>query len=601
MQTRQDTLSPEPAAGAVPICARPLVRLILLLAVVAAGHGMSVRSGLWLDDHLHYQQLQKAHWTVRDLVDASRLDVGVNRVRFWGSQAIDLRFFRPVAFGIMKAEYSLVGWHPGPMHVFHLLWHVAVAWMVGSLVAGLLRDRSAGTMASLLFAAFPNHVLSVYWISCQPELLVTFFVLIATLSYGRWAGWIETGRPSRGWLVLALVAFALALGCRENAIVWPGILLAGDLLTGRWRRVRRAIPAYLLVAGLVVLYFLVRTALLGTTVPHRPYLVYPSDPDFVEFAGIKVLYYLAGLFLYVPVLPGAAATYFAHKTYLLPIGLAWSGLIAAAALRFWRWRVLLGIAWIALVLGPILPVQPYSPHHLYLPAVGSTLLLTAGILGLWRWVRDRRPRWRQAEPWLSGIAGGIAGLTMVAACFVGGWLFVFGSASEDQLVSDVLTRGDPLASGDELFFINQPMVAGWPGPAIETATGNRLHDLTTYTLTLSDEVVLMTQPSYVTAPDRYNLQLQSGPPGWMEGASGKVFAELSGTGWPFQAGQIVKGPAFDVTIGQVDPRSGGITEMAFRFHEPLDKPGRHFYFGSPYQVAYPLHFQWDPAAAVTGP
>ena len=170
------------------------MRLGLLLAVVAAAHGFSLTSGLWLDDHLHLQQLQKAGWNLRDLVDASTLDAGVKRVRFWGSVEHELRFFRPVAFGLMKAEYTLVGWRPGPMHLFNLLWHVAVASMVGSLVAGLLRDRSAGTVACLLFAAFPDHVITVYWIACQTELMVTFFVLAATLSYARWAGWFDATR-----------------------------------------------------------------------------------------------------------------------------------------------------------------------------------------------------------------------------------------------------------------------------------------------------------------------------------------------------------------------------------------------------------------------
>ena len=276
-------------------------------------------------------------------------------------------------------------------------------------------------------------------------------------------------------------------------------------------------------------------------------------------------------------------------------------LIVAAALLLWRrWMLLLGLVWVILVFGPVLPVEP-SPHHLYLPGVGSTLLLTAVLLGLWRTVKKHWPRLQRSEPWASGIVGGLLLTTSMLACLAFGWLYVFGTASEDQLVSDVLQRGDSLASGDELFFINQPMVAGWPSPAIETASAGRLHDLKAYTLTLADELILMTRPSDVTAPDRYTLQLQAPSPGWMDGATGKVFAELSGTQWPFRLGQVVTGPVFDVTIEQVDARSGGITSLKITFHEPIDKPGRHFYFGSPYQVAYPLHFRWDRTGGVTGP
>lgn len=632
MQDVQSITTPDPAgANRPPISARPLVRLGLLIVVVAAAHGFSVTSGLWLDDHLHFQQLQKAGWNFRDLVDASTLDAGVKRVRFWGSVEHELRFFRPVAFGIMKAEYTLVGWRPGPMHVFNLLWHVAVAYMVGSLVAGLLRDRVAGTMASLLFAAFPDHVVTVYWIACQTELMVAFFVLAATLCYARWAGWFDLPRKGSdpetfygssrlatipggdaavehgergqtpGTLLLALAAFALAMGCRENAIVLPGILIAGDILSSGWRICRRRVGVYLVLGAMAVLYVVVRKmALAGMAWPHRPYVIYPGDPDFVEFASRKVLYYLGGLFMYLPILPGAAASYFAEKTHLLQIGSVFSVLIVFLALLLWRrWMLLLGIIWVLLIFAPVLPVEP-SPHHLYLPGVGAALLLSAVLLGLWRTIK-RHWRWlARSEPYASGIVGGMLLTISVLACLAFGWLYVFGTASEDQLVSDVLQRGDRLESGDELFFINQPMVAGWPSAAIETASAGRLHDLKSYTLTLADELVLMTQPSYVTARDRYTLELQAGPPGWMEGASGKVFAELSGTQWPFQAGQVVKGPVFDVTIEEVDARSGGITQLRIIFHEPIDKPGRHFYFGSPYQVAYPLHFDLDRTGGATG-
>ena len=177
--------------------------------------------------------------------------------------------------------------------------------------------------------------------------------------------------------------------------------------------------------------------------------------------------------------------------------------------------ILLGLIWVILVLGPILPVQPYSPHHLYLPAAGSTLLLTALALGTWRAIKRHWSGLARSEPYASTLVAGLLVLATVMACLVSGWLYIFGTASEDQLASDVLQRTDSLQSGDELFFINQPLVAGWPGPAVETAAGGRLHDLKSYTLTLADELILMTQPSCVTAVDRYHLQLQAdSPAGW---------------------------------------------------------------------------------------
>ncbi len=607
MEQTQITTAP-PAAQPTglphtPFLARPLVRLGMIALLVAICHGASLTTDLWLDDYLHYQQLQAADWTFSDLVDAATLDAGVDRVRFWGTVENELHFFRPAAFGLMKAEYALVGWRPAGMHVFNLLWHVAVAYLVGSLVASLLREPRAAPIASILFAAMPNHVATVYWIACQTELMVTLFIVLTVLAYGRWAGWfgsIGSGRSRH--LVLAIAAMAAAFGCRENAIILPGIIVVGDLLTAGRRAPRRCLWAWLLLAGVAGCYLLIRQlALADAALPHRPYLLYPWDPGFAAFAGRKVLYYLAGLFLYVPIVPGSAATYFATQTNLLWIGTGWSVIVLVAALLLWRVRlVLLAPAWILLAFLPILPVTP-SPHHLYLPGVGAALLLTALLLGLWRAAHRALPVLDRAEPHLWRVAAGIGTTASVCACLIWGWIFILGISSEKQLVHDVLSQAHSVQPGDELFFINQPLIAGWPAPAIEVGSGGRLHGLKSYTLTLADTPLIMSHPSQVVPLDRYQLRLASDPPGWFSGTAGQVFADLSGTTWPFQPGQIIPGPVFDVTIEQTDPDSDGVTSLRLTFHEPIDKPKRHFYFGSPHRIAYPLGFTWQPAPAVTGP
>lgn len=132
------------------------MRLALLIAVVAGAHGFSLTCGLWLDDHLHYQQLRKAGWNFHDLVAASTLDAGVQRVRFWGSTTHELRFFRPVAFALMKAEYTLIGWRPGAMHAFNLAWHLAAATLVGLLVAGLFATAQPARWRPCCSRPFPT-------------------------------------------------------------------------------------------------------------------------------------------------------------------------------------------------------------------------------------------------------------------------------------------------------------------------------------------------------------------------------------------------------------------------------------------------------------
>jgi len=607
MQTHQD-------ARTSPL-GKPRVRLALLICVVLAGHGLSVTGGMWLDDHLHWQRLQQAGWNHRDLVDASTLDAATVRVKFWGFREQVLRFYRPIAFALMKVQYSLVRWNPALMHGFNLLWHLAVAYLVGSLAAILLGDAVAGTVASLAFASFAGHVVTTYWIACQTELMVTFFGIGAVLSYARWSGWTAEARSAPGsrgrviWLVLAGICCAAAMGCRENGIVLPAVLIAGDLLIGRAGRLKRNLPVWLGLAAMVGGYLLLRSAALGGMAwPGRPYLVHPSEPGFVQFAARKLLYYLAGLFMALPVLPGAAMEYFAERTWLLQAGAALSLSAVALAVAIWRRRgLLLGAVWMVLAFLPLLPVAP-AAHHLYLPGVGAAVIYAAVLVGLWRIIKRRWRALDRAEPHLGRIAVGTWLTLATAGCVLFGWCYLAAAGAEDQVVEDVLELAEPPRSGDEVFFINLPIMSSWVTPAIETTyvrgRGQRdtgTYRLQGYVLTPSDEALMMVRPTRVTPLDRYTLRLQTDPPGWLAGASGRAFAELCGLDWPLRAGQRIPGPAYDVVVEQTDPANNSVTSLRFEFREPIDKPGRHFYLGSFYRMAYPLHFRWSEPPTVTGP
>lgn len=623
----QTSLIPTAVRAPVPWLAQPIVRLLLVVATVAVAHGYSVTSGLWLDDHLHFQQLRQARWNYQDLVDASRLDPpATDRVRFWGTAGQSLRFYRPVAFAVMKAEYTLVGWRPGPMHVLNLAWNVAVAMLVGALATRLLGSALAGTTAAVLFGIFPNNVATVSWIACQTELLVAFFGLLAVLSYGRWSGWFGNGkrleaeagaegaagvdRPMPGCggrgaiaaqgpmvlLVFAMLAYAAAMGCRENGLTLAGVMVAGDVLSGR--RWRERIWAWAALAVLAGVYLVLRTsAMEGMALPRPPYVMPLSDPGFASFVIHKFLYYLAGLFISLPVVPSGTAHVVGST--VLAIGAATTVAVTATAVRTSRRIVLLGLVWPLLVLLPLLPVFP-SPHHLYLPAVGSTILWTAALAGAWRWMARRWPG-LQSMPAVPAALTAALLVPVAVVSFGSAWVFVFSTAAEDEIVAEVLAHDESLRSGDELFFINLPISALWVTPAIENGSGGRLHDLKGAVLTVADEPQIMTRPSRVTAVDRHTLRLEMDPPGWLDGQLGQVWVQVCEVPWPPTPGQRIPGPVFDIVLERIDPGTQSVTSLRIEFKEPIDKPGRHFYFGSPYQMAYPLRFDWSVPGAVVGP
>jgi len=46
-----------------------------VLVFVLIGHAWSIDTGLYLDDHAHFQHLQRGDWSLRSVVEASRLGI----------------------------------------------------------------------------------------------------------------------------------------------------------------------------------------------------------------------------------------------------------------------------------------------------------------------------------------------------------------------------------------------------------------------------------------------------------------------------------------------------------------------------------------------
>ena len=54
----------------------------------------------------------------------------------WGRKVVGLRFFRPVAFWILRIEYTIADWNPVWMHAFSLGWHALVGLLVTHTMLG---------------------------------------------------------------------------------------------------------------------------------------------------------------------------------------------------------------------------------------------------------------------------------------------------------------------------------------------------------------------------------------------------------------------------------------------------------------------------------
>lgn len=163
---------------------------------------LCMRSGIWLGD--------SATW--RDAVVDGNCP--------WSN------YFRPFAVAVLALQLRVFEVQPGPMHVVSLLLHLTNTLLVLLLARRLMPAEMAGSklpaLFALIFGLHPALVEPVVWISCQFELLLTLFSLLALLFNAAIAA------ASTRAAAVAL-AFFLAACSKEAACVLPALVFLGDV------------------------------------------------------------------------------------------------------------------------------------------------------------------------------------------------------------------------------------------------------------------------------------------------------------------------------------------------------------------------------------
>jgi len=191
---------------------RPLAGLLLFVLVVAV-YVHSVRFGFIYDDPILFAQTP-----VRRTLD------GYSAL-FTEAHFSYLPYYRPVARLTFELQKLVHGSHAGAFHLFNAL----VAGLLASSARRVLAQRpfrareTFAWLGAALFALLPVVSSTVYPVVGRETLLSTTLVLTAV------AGFLS-GRPL--CLAGAALAFAAALGCQEQAIVLPIMLVCLDLAGG---------------------------------------------------------------------------------------------------------------------------------------------------------------------------------------------------------------------------------------------------------------------------------------------------------------------------------------------------------------------------------
>ena len=312
--------------------------------------------------------------------------------------------YRPLTISTYALDWKVarVPW----FHAVNLLWHAGTSVAVAACARRWAGDKAA-LAAGLIFAVHPVHVEAVANIAGRAELMAALFAVLAAYA--------ALGRDQIGWSALA---GALALLCKENGAVVPGLIVWGWIV-GLARPPRRRLALYVAswlavgVAYAVVRWYVLRPYagvynVAAQFVGASPWAVrLTAVAAFADFARLLVL----PLHLRVDYSPAERTLVTSPFDGRFLLGLLCLAVWAALLVLAWRRGRKLeafGLGWIGLALLPVANLlYPagvlVAERTLYLPSVGLALAAGAA-LGQLGALQPQRLAWVLG---LVVVAGGI--------------------------------------------------------------------------------------------------------------------------------------------------------------------------------------------------
>jgi len=288
-------------------------------------------------------------------------------------------FYRPLVSLSFAADHAVWGLNnPFGYHLTNVFLHCAVVLCLYAFYVRVTggSDRLVPTTAAALYAVLPAHTEAVTYISGRADMWVALFGLAALLALGRSRA---APHPAR-WYATSLCLLLAALLSKEQAVIFPLLILLTDIVVGLVPRGRTRWIYHLSSFGLVAAYAVLRLTVLWFTPAAEPPTV-----GIVERLGTT----FQTLAMYTGILAWPSGLHMERSVGSLNGLLVLAGVMmtcGAVAMIVWSRRndktMLLGLLWAVLALAPVSGILPLNAtlaeHWLYVPAMGVTLALAAG-------------------------------------------------------------------------------------------------------------------------------------------------------------------------------------------------------------------------------
>jgi hypothetical protein len=282
-------------------------------------------------------------------------------LRYEMGQCTIASFCRPAENLGIWVEYALFGNNARAFRVVEILIHLANCLLLYGLVRRVSKKTIVGVIAAMIYAGLPVVTTTFPWLgSADPG--VSFFYLAAI---ALWLAYLEHGRA---WAyVLAVAAAVLGLLNKEIGATIPvALFLADRWLDGKPIKSLQLIQRYLPLALIWGFYgwFTVQRMSAFTSAQYRG-----------NYAGLAISQVLPNLVSYGRVLASVWQTDI-PVDYVLLVFVVFV-LIYLGVRRNYQALFVCSVAFLSLV--PVLPFSFVAVRFLYLPMMGSAILL-AGLL-----------------------------------------------------------------------------------------------------------------------------------------------------------------------------------------------------------------------------
>ncbi|MFN7138741.1 MAG: tetratricopeptide repeat protein [Limisphaerales bacterium] len=305
----------------------------------------------------------------------------------WLSHMMDVQFF---------------GMNPGAHHLVSLLFHISNALLLFWVLRRITATTWPAAIVAAVFAWHPLHVESVAWACERKDVLSTFFWLLTTLFYVRYAAGF-TGKEARSKIdyPMALGCFALGLMSKPMLVTLPFTLLLLDLwplrrcsvANIRWpifgaksetessrsnsehwsRLLLEKVPFFLLTIGSSIITFLVqRTEGAVVKFEHLPLA------DRLANAVVSYVRYIGK-----SIWPADLIVYYQPVTWsALQVGIALGLIVGFSIGALWLLRkqpyVFVGWFWFIGTLVPVIGIvqvgaQAMADRYMYVPLIGLSI------------------------------------------------------------------------------------------------------------------------------------------------------------------------------------------------------------------------------------